>query len=67
MTLTLDPSKYVPQEGRLKKINEPVNDSWDSAIAEAERRIADLKFSIRVFKERKARGEKWRGELVDQD
>jgi hypothetical protein len=34
---------------------------WDEAIAEAKRRIADLKFSIRVFEDRKERGESWRG------
>lgn len=36
---------------------------WDAAIAEAKQRIRDLKFSIKDFEERKARGEKWLGKV----
>jgi len=32
---------------------------WDDAIADAEQRIRDLQFSLRIFKERRSTGEKW--------
>jgi hypothetical protein len=32
---------------------------WDIAIADAKRKIKELQFSIRVFKERRAQGEYW--------
>src|SRR5438105_2220588 len=34
---------------------------WDIAIAEAEQRIADFKFSIKVFRRMKEKGVPWRG------
>src|SRR5258708_6940704 len=34
---------------------------WDVAIAEAEQRIADFKFSIKVFKRMKEKGVPWCG------
>ena len=33
--------------------------SWESAIRDAKNRIEELKFSIRVFEEKKKRGEPW--------
>jgi hypothetical protein len=32
---------------------------WDRAIADAKRKIKELQFSVRVFTERKKRGEPW--------
>jgi hypothetical protein len=37
-------------------------DLWEAAIAEAETRIADLKFSIKVFKKNKDLGRPWLGQ-----
>ena len=33
--------------------------SWDDAIADAKQKIRDLEFSVRVFSERKRKGEPW--------
>jgi len=57
MSHSLDRSKQKSIDLENKSVENP----WDEAIAEAQRRIADFKFSIRVFRERKARGEPWRG------
>ena len=43
------------------KNNSSVQNEWDAVIADARQRITDLKYSIKVFKERKQRGDKWRG------
>jgi hypothetical protein len=32
---------------------------WDAAIEAAQHRIRELEFSIRVFRQRKRKGEKW--------
>ncbi len=37
--------------------------NWESAIKDAKRRINELKFSIRVFEEKKKRGGPWPGSL----
>jgi hypothetical protein len=63
MSRSLDRSLYK----RKKKIKNRDVSPWDEAIAEARQRIADLKFSIRDFEERKARGEQWRGLENAQD
>ena len=34
---------------------------WDQVILEARRRIRNLRFTIKVYQERKARGEPWPG------
>jgi len=34
-------------------------DGWDSAIADAKRRIRELQFSLKVFKQHKKAGEQW--------
>jgi len=39
-------------------------DSWDSAIAKAKRKIADLKEDVRTFQEMKDEGEPWPGSTV---
>jgi len=44
------------------KAKKPVENVWDQAIADARQRIADLKYSIRVFEKRRDRGDRWRGE-----
>jgi hypothetical protein len=49
--------KTKKRMNRIEKSDNP----WDSAINEARRRIADLRFSIREFKKRKERGDKWLG------
>lgn len=36
--------------------------SWDDAISDLQHRIKDLEFSLRVFRERKAKGEPWPGD-----
>jgi len=38
---------------------------WDQAISEAEHRIKQLRFTIRVYKQNRDRGEPWPGEQVD--
>jgi hypothetical protein len=35
--------------------------SWDDAIADVQERIKDLEFSLKVFKDRKKKGEPWPG------
>lgn len=47
------------QSKSSKKKNYSVENPWDAAITEAKRKIADLKFSIRVFTERRDKGETW--------
>jgi hypothetical protein len=37
---------------------------WDMGIADAKRRIKELRFTIRIFTERKKRGEPWPGEAT---
>jgi hypothetical protein len=44
-----------------KKVNVSEQNPWDAAIAEAKRKIAELKFSIRDFQKRKERGDDWLG------
>lgn len=57
----LDRSKgKVQSKKQIEHINE-TDTPWDAAIHEAKRRIADLRFSIRDFQKRKARGDKWLG------
>ena len=34
---------------------------WDIGIADAKRRIKELRFTIRVYSERKKRGDPWPG------
>jgi hypothetical protein len=34
---------------------------WDQVILEAQRRIKELRFTIKIYRERKARGEPWPG------
>lgn len=49
----------VKSGGKGKK-----NTGWDLAIADAKRRIKELEFSMRVFRERKRAGKSWPGELA---
>jgi hypothetical protein len=59
---TLDQCKYKSKRKMTPRDNDSVEHSpRDLAIAEARRRIADLRFSIRDFQKRKARGDKWLG------
>jgi hypothetical protein len=60
MPNTLDRSN---KKGKQKLRGESVTKTspWDTAIAEARRRIADLRFSIRDFEKRKQRGDQWLG------
>jgi hypothetical protein len=46
-------------EGRKKKAS-----GWDAAIADARRRIRDLKFTIKVYSERRRNLEPWPGDLL---
>lgn len=39
-------------------------DSWDSAIAKAKRKIADLKEDVRTFQQMKDEGEPWPGSVT---
>jgi hypothetical protein len=57
MNKTLDQSK--PKSNTK---NAPQSTLWDIGIADAQRRIAELKFSIKDFRKGKARGDRWLGE-----
>jgi len=61
MTTRLDRSNEHVNRKVIAKQNKSVENPWDAAIAEAQRRIADLKFSIRDFQKRKERGDRWLG------
>jgi hypothetical protein len=37
----------------------PAISSWDDAIRDVKRKIKEMEYSIRVFKERKKAGEPW--------
>lgn len=41
--------------------------SWDDAISDIEQRLKDLEFSLRVFKDRKRKGEPWPGDVAGTD
>jgi hypothetical protein len=61
MANKLDQSKHKNQSKDFIESIKQNDDPWDAAIKEAKRRISDLKFSIRDFQKRKARGDKWIG------
>lgn len=44
-----------------EKIKISTQNPWDAAIAEAKRKISELRFSIKDFQRRKERGDKWLG------
>ncbi len=44
---------------RSKKIS-----GWDDAIEDMQQRIRDLEFSLKVFKDRKRKGEPWPGDVA---
>jgi hypothetical protein len=48
--------KQAKNEGAHKNLS-----GWDQVILEAQRRIKDLRFTIKVYRERKARGDRWPG------
>ncbi len=45
-----------------KKDNENVKSPWDAAIADAQQRIKDFKWSIKVYRKAKERGDSWPGD-----
>jgi hypothetical protein len=59
----LDRSKDV---SRKKTLNQEDSSTaqWDQAIADAKRRIADLRFTIKVFEARKRKGERWKDSVL---
>ena len=46
-------------DGRKKNVS-----GWDIAIAEARRRIRDLKVTIKVYSERRKKKEPWPGDAL---
>lgn len=59
---SLDNNKISYKENRDKSRAKRIEiDPWDVAITEAEQRIADFKFSIKVFKRMKEKGVPWHG------
>jgi hypothetical protein len=43
------------------KVKENIS-GWDQAIAEAKNKISALRFTIKVYKDRRKRGEPWPGD-----
>jgi hypothetical protein len=39
---------------------------WDQAIADAKRKIKELQFSVRVFTQRRDKGEQWPGDRLSR-
>jgi len=56
----LDQSKKLSRKKSRSK-EESAENPWDVAIAEAKQRIADFKFSIKVFEKKKQQGAPWLG------
>ncbi len=53
----------MPITSQGKNARKPKNISkWDEAISDAQEKINRLKFTIKVYSERRARGDQWPGE-----
>lgn len=52
----------MPISGQGKNAQQPKKSMWDEAIADAKRRIKELQFTVRVYKQRRDKGEPWPGD-----